>query len=52
MKKSKFSEDQVVKILEEVSSGKKVREVCQAWFSTNSLQKIYSATIKMIEAAQ
>ncbi len=29
MKKSKFSEDQVVRILGEVSSGKTVREVCQ-----------------------
>lgn len=30
MKKSKFSEDQVVRILGEVSAGKSVREVCQA----------------------
>lgn len=30
MKKSKFSEEQVVRILSEVKSGKTVREVCQA----------------------
>ena len=30
MKKSKFSEDQVVKILGEVNAGKSVREVCTA----------------------
>jgi putative transposase len=29
MKKSKFSEDQIVRILGEVSSGKSVREVCK-----------------------
>lgn len=30
MKKSRFSEEQVVKILQEVESGKAVREVCKA----------------------
>ena len=30
MKKSKFSEDQVVRILGEVDAGKSVREVCRA----------------------
>lgn len=30
MKKSRFSEEQIVRILNEVSSGKSVREVCRA----------------------
>lgn len=50
MKKSKFSESQVVKILSEVSGGKTVREVCQAHGLTEGTYYVWKRKYSGLEA--